>query len=135
MSADRPRIDKWLWAARFFKTRSLATEAVQGGRVHVEGGRVKPAREVRLGETISVTVGHETITVVVRAMADKRGSAAAAALLYEETRESREQRELRREERRLARPLGADLQGRPSKRDRRRLEAFRTAARRPRSGP
>ena len=95
---------------------------------------MKPAREVRLGETVSVTVGHETITVVVRAMADKRGSAAAAALLYEETRESREQRELRREERRLARPLGADLEGRPSKRDRRRLEAFRAAARRPR-GP
>lgn len=132
MSSERPRIDKWLWAARFFKTRSLATEAVHGGRVHVEGVRVKPAREVRLGETISVTVGHETITVVVRGMADKRGSAAAAALLYEETRESREQRDLRREERRLARPLGADLEGRPSKRDRRRLEAFRAAARRPR---
>jgi ribosome-associated heat shock protein Hsp15 len=132
VAADRPRIDKWLWAARFFKTRSLATEAVQGGRVHVEGVRVKPARDVRLGETVSVTVGQETIVVVVRGLADKRGSAAAAALLYEETRESRERREIMREQRRLARPLGADLAGRPSKRDRRRLEALRAASRRPR---
>ncbi len=125
------RIDKWLWAARFFKTRSLATEAVAGGRVHVEGARAKPARDVRVGETVSVTVGETTTVVVVRALADKRGPASQAALLYDETEESRLARERRRELRRMAPPLGADMAGRPSKRDRRRLEAMR-GRRRPR---
>lgn len=125
------RIDKWLWAARFFKTRSLATEAVAGGRVHVEGARAKPARDVRVGETVSVTVGETTTVVVVRALADKRGPASRAALLYDETEESRLARERRRELRRMAPPLGADMAGRPSKRDRRRLEAMR-GRRRPR---
>jgi ribosome-associated heat shock protein Hsp15 len=127
----RVRIDKWLWAARFFKTRSMATEAVQGGRVQVDGARVKPAREVRIGETVAVTVGHGTTVVVVRGLADKRGSAAQAALLYDETAESVQARERRREERRLAPAPGADLAGRPSKRDRRRIEAMR-GRRRPR---
>jgi ribosome-associated heat shock protein Hsp15 len=127
--ADRVRIDKWLWAARFFKTRSLATEAVQGGRVQIDGARVKPARDVRIGETVAVTIGYTTTVVVVRALADKRGSAAHAALLYDETAESVKARERRREERRLAPPPGADLPGRPSKRDRRRIEAMRGRAR------
>ena len=125
MADGRVRIDKWLWAARFFKTRSLATEAVQGGRVQVDGIRVKPARDVRVGEIVAVTVGETTTTVVVRALADKRGSAPQAALLYEETDESRRVRERRRELRRMAPPPGADLPGRPSKRDRRRIEAMR----------
>lgn len=128
---ERVRIDKWLWAARFFKTRSLATDAVQGGRVHVEGVRAKPARDVRIGETIAVTVGDQTITVVVCALGQRRGPASEAALLYEETAESRERRERRREERRLAPTPGADLRGRPAKRDRRRIEALRSG--RPRS--
>ena len=126
------RIDKWLWAARFFKTRSLATEAVAGGRVDVEGARAKPARDVRVGETVSVTVGETTTVVVVRALADKRGPASKAALLYDETEESRLARERRRELRRMAPPLGADMAGRPSKRDRRRLEAMRGRRRPPR---
>jgi ribosome-associated heat shock protein Hsp15 len=121
----RVRIDKWLWAARFFKTRSLATAAVQGGRVQVEGARVKPSREVRVGETVAVTVGETTTTLVVRALADKRGSATQAAALYEETEASWVGRERRRELRRMAPPPGADLAGRPSKRDRRRIEALR----------
>lgn len=133
MSEGRVRIDKWLWAARFYKTRSLAGEAVAGGRVHVEGQRVKPARDVRLGERIQVTMGETTLTVVVRALSDRRGPASQATLLYEETRESRERRERERELRRMAPPPGADLQGRPSKRDRRRIEAQRAGARR-RSG-
>lgn len=123
MTAERVRIDKWLWAARFFKTRSLATEAVQGGRVQVEGARVKPARDVRVGERVEVVMGQTTITVVVTALGDRRGSAAQAALLYAETDESRARRERERELRRLAPPPGSDLAGRPSKRDRRRIEA------------
>ncbi|MGD9697264.1 MAG: RNA-binding S4 domain-containing protein [Thermoleophilia bacterium] len=129
-TGERVRIDKWLWAARFFKTRSLATEAVAGGRVHVDGARVKPARDVRLGETVAVTRGEETITVVVTALADRRGSAAQAALLYRETDESRIRRARMRDERRMAAPPGADLHGRPEKRDRRRIEAMRRAGRR-----
>ncbi|WP_217913414.1 RNA-binding S4 domain-containing protein [Miltoncostaea marina] len=132
MTAEKVRIDKWLWAARFFKTRTLATEAVQGGRVHVDGARVKPAREVHVGDRLEVTIGEATFAVVVRGLADKRGPASAAALLYEETAESRERRERQRELRRMAPPLGADLQGRPSKRDRRRIEAQRAAQRRAR---
>jgi ribosome-associated heat shock protein Hsp15 len=126
----RVRIDKWLWAARFFKTRSLATEAVQGGRVQVEGQRVKPARDVRIGEILEITIGQEARTVIVRALADKRGPASVAALLYDETPESVARRERRSELRRLAPPPGADLHGRPSKRDRRRIEALRAAQRR-----
>jgi ribosome-associated heat shock protein Hsp15 len=130
MSEERVRIDKWLWAARFFKTRSLATEAVQGGRVHVDGARVKPAKDVRVGDRIEVTVGEATIALVVRGLSDKRGPASAAALLYEETEASRERRERERDLRRIAPALGADLHGRPSKRDRRRLEAQRAGSRR-----
>ena len=119
------RIDKWLWAARFFKTRSLATDAVGGGRVHVNGVRVKPAREVRVSDTVEVTVGDMRWTVVVRGVAERRGSATVAATLYEETDQSRADRERRIAERRLARPPGADLGARPTKQDRRRIEALR----------
>jgi ribosome-associated heat shock protein Hsp15 len=119
------RIDKWLWAARFFKARGAATEAVLGGRVHVDGERVKPSREVRPGDTIEVTVGHLRRTVVVRALAERRGPASVAATLYEETPESIAERERGAAERRLARPPGADLGARPTKQARRRLDALR----------
>jgi len=125
------RIDKWLWAARFFKTRSLATEAVSGGHVRVAGARVKPAREVRIGETVDIRRGVLSWTVVVRGTADRRGPASAAAALYEETAESQEARERRRLELKLSHPLGADLGARPTKQDRRRLEALQRARRRP----
>jgi len=128
---DQVRIDKWLWAARFFKTRSLATEAVLGGRVHVNGARVKPAKEVRAGDTVEVTTAGMKRTVVVAALSDKRGPASVAQTLYEETPESVVERERQTAERRLARPLGADLGARPTKLDRRRLEALRRAQRRP----
>ena len=111
MAEGRIRIDKWLWAARFFKTRSLASEAVAGGRVHIEGQRVKPARDVRLGEQVQITVGDVTTTVVVEALSDRRGPASQAVLLYRETGESRERRERERELRRLAPPPGADMRG------------------------
>jgi ribosome-associated heat shock protein Hsp15 len=125
------RIDKWLWAARFFKTRSLATEAVAGGKVHVNDARVKPARELHVGDTVDITIGGLRRTVVVQALSDRRGPAAVAQALYEETPESIERREHHIAERRLARPLGADLGARPTKLDRRRLEALRRAQRRP----
>jgi ribosome-associated heat shock protein Hsp15 len=124
------RVDRWLWAARFFKTRGAATEAVAGGRVHVNGERVKPAKEVRPGDWLEVTNGDLRWTVVVKAIAEKRGPASVAATLYEETPESVEERERRRHERRLARPLGADLGARPTKQDRRRIEALRRGERR-----
>ena len=127
---DEVRIDRWLWAARFFKTRSTATDAVSGGRVHVNGARVKPAKEVRPGDTVEVTIGDTRREVLVLAVAERRGPASLAQSLYEETADSVARREQRSAERRLARPLGADLGARPTKQDRRRLEALRRANRR-----
>jgi ribosome-associated heat shock protein Hsp15 len=125
------RIDKWLWAARFFKTRGAATEAVLGGHVEVGGERVKPSKEVRVGDTVEVSRGQVRWTVVVGALADRRGPARVAATLYEETPESLASRERQRLELRLARPPGADLGARPTKQARRRIEAMRRGARRP----
>jgi len=122
---EQVRIDKWLWAARFFKSRGAATEAVVGGRVHVNGVRVKPSKEVRAMDTVEVSIGPMRWTVVVAGVTDKRGPARVAATLYEETPESAAQREQRRLELRLARPPGADLGERPTKQARRRLDALR----------
>ena len=127
---EQVRIDKWLWAARFFKTRGAATEAVLGGRVQLNGARVKPSKEVRVDDRIDLQVGPNRFDVAVRGLADKRGPASVAATLYEETPESRELRQRRALERRLAVPLGADLGARPTKQDRRRLDALRRAERR-----
>jgi ribosome-associated heat shock protein Hsp15 len=127
---ERVRIDKWLWAARFFKTRSAATDAVLGGRVHVNGSRVKPSKEVGLEDMIEVTVETLKRTVQITGLSDKRGPARVAATLYDETPESVAAQEEDRLERRLARPLGADLGARPTKLDRRRLDALRRSMRR-----
>jgi len=116
---ERVRIDKWLWAARFFKTRSAATDAVTGGHVHVDGERVKPARDVKLGDRLEIRRGQTRFTVTVTGLADRRGPASAAVELYEEDPESILARQKQRDERRLAKPLGADLSERPTKRDRR----------------
>jgi ribosome-associated heat shock protein Hsp15 len=116
------RIDKWLWAARFFKSRGTATEAVLGGRVHVNGERVKPSKEVRPGDVVEVSRRDVRWTVSVKALAERRGPASVAATLYEETPESRAAREQRALERRLARPPGADLGARPTKQARRRID-------------
>jgi ribosome-associated heat shock protein Hsp15 len=122
---DAVRIDKWLWAARFFKTRSAATDAVAGGRVHVGGARVKPSRDVRVGEKVEVTLGQSRRTVVVTALGERRGPASVAATLYEETTASVAAREQQALERRSApRPVG-----RPTQVDRRRLEALRKRSR------
>jgi ribosome-associated heat shock protein Hsp15 len=124
-AVERVRIDKWLWAARFFKTRALATEAVLGGHARVNGVRVKPAKEVRAGDRVEVRSGETRWTVLVLAVADRRGPAKVAATLYEETPESAAARERDALARRLDRPLGADLGARPTKQDRRRIEALR----------
>ena len=124
------RVDKWLWAARFFKTRSAATAAVLGGRVHVNDARVKPAKELRAGDTVVVTVGTVRRTVHVVELSERRGPAVVAATLYRETDESVAAREQAALQRRLERPLGADLGARPTKLDRRRLDALRRAQRR-----
>jgi ribosome-associated heat shock protein Hsp15 len=128
---ERVRIDKWIWAARFAKTRSAATELVLAGHVKVGGERVKPAREIRPGETVEIRLGPTRRTVVVTALADRRGSATVAATLYAETPESKEERERLALENRAARPLGSDLGERPTKQDRRRLDALRRGQRRP----
>lgn len=127
---DAVRIDKWLWAVRFFKTRALATEAVSGGRVHVNGSRVKPAKDVRAGDKVEIRIGVTEWTVVVTALADKRGPAKVAQTLYAETDESREARERQALERKAAPPpLGAELGARPTKQARRRLDALRRSQR------
>ena len=123
------RVDKWLWAARFFRTRRAAAEAVLGGRVHVNAVRVKPSKILRVGDTVAMTIGVVKRTVEVAALTDKRGPAAVAAGLYTETPESVSAREQAALERRLSRPPGADLGARPTKLDRRRLEALRRAQR------
>jgi ribosome-associated heat shock protein Hsp15 len=127
---DAVRIDKWLWAARFFKTRALATESVLAGHVQLNGARVKPAKDVHAGDTVELRIGTVSWTVAVRGIADKRGPASAAQALYEETPESSAAREQHRLERRLTRPLGSDLGMRPTKQDRRRLDALRRSQRR-----
>lgn len=123
-AVERTRIDKWLWAARFFKTRSLASEAVNAGKVQINELRVKPAREVRIGDRLRVSIGQVVWVVVVRDLADKRGPASVAQQLYEETAESRAAREAQREQARLAAEPGAAILGRPTKRDRRRIDRF-----------
>jgi len=124
------RIDKWLWAARFYKTRSAATDAVLGGRVHLNGARAKPAKDIQPGDEVELTVGVVRRVVEVLALSDKRGPATVAATLYHETPESIAARERAAAERKLARPPGADLGARPTKLDRRRLEAMRRGQRR-----
>jgi ribosome-associated heat shock protein Hsp15 len=126
---DPVRADRWLWAARLMKTRSLAAEAVKGGRVHVNGRAIKPSRELRPGDEVEITAGPVRRTVIVLATAERRGPAREAALLYDETPASVEARARAAAERRAAGQSVVNLGGRPTKRDRRRYEA--AARRRP----
>ena len=122
MGEETVRLDKWLWAARMFKTRSLAADAVRGGHVQVGGQRVKPSRAVHPGDRLDVSRGQVRMSLVVRALSARRGPAADAARLYEETPESVAARERAAAERRLSPP--AERAGpRPTKRDRRRFES------------
>jgi ribosome-associated heat shock protein Hsp15 len=124
------RLDKWLWAARFFKTRSLATEAVNGGKVELNGLRPKPSKDVKIGDQLRVRLGPFVHALVVRVLSDRRGPAAAAALLYEESAASIAERERLREQHRLAPATQYDERGRPTKKDRRAMSAFEERQRR-----
>ncbi|HTI65709.1 MAG TPA: RNA-binding S4 domain-containing protein [Gemmatimonadaceae bacterium] len=120
--SDRVRLDKWLWAARFFKTRSLATEAVAGGKVEVNGERAKPAKAIKRGDQVRLRLGAFEHTLNVRALSDRRGPAPVAQTLYEETEASRQARERVAEQLRLApAPFVYEEKGRPTKKDRRAL--------------
>lgn len=120
------RLDKWLWCARFYKTRSLATEEIAKGRVTVNGQAAKPARDLRCGDTVALRQGPVARTVLVRALSGARGPAPVAQLLYEETPESIAARESAAEQRRLApEPAAALQEGRPTKRDRRNIDRAR----------
>ena len=120
----RLRIDKWLWAARFYKTRSLATEAIHAGHIKLNGTTVKPARELHLGDTLDLTIGESKWTVCVRGLNDQRRPAAEAQQLYEETPESSARRTAIKEAQRLAPTPGSDLKGRPTKKARRQIRGF-----------
>ena len=118
---DKLRIDKWLWAARFYKTRSLATEEIDKGRVRINDLEVKPAKEVKAGDRVALRQGPVTRTLVVRGISDKRGGAPQAQLLYEETEASVKLREQLAEQQRLE-PANSQEHGRPTKRDRRSID-------------
>ena len=119
------RVDKWLWASRLLKTRALAIEAVRAGHVQVNGQRVKPSKEVRAGDRIELRLGQRRIIVDVLGLAERRGPASEAALLYRETDESAAAREQAAAEAKLAAPQRWAGGGRPTKRDRRRMEGQR----------
>ena len=123
---EKVRIDKWLWAARFFKTRALAIEAIKGGKVSYSGARVKPSKEVQIGDELSIRQGFDLKTVVVTALSDKRGPASQAVLLYTETEESIQKRQQLKSQL-LAQPgIREHGLGRPTKRERRKIIAFTT---------
>lgn len=120
---EKMRIDKWLWAARFFKTRSLATDEVNLGRVHMDGHAIKPSRDVRVGDLLTVWQAKIPRQVVVKGLSEQRGPAPVAQQLFEETAESQQLRAATAEQRRLSpEPALAIERGRPTKRDRRDLQ-------------
>jgi len=122
---ERCRIDKWLWAARFFKTRSLSAQAVDGGKVRLNGERTKPAKELKVGDRVLVQIGDHSWDVEVRILGTQRGPAPVARTLYEEMPESAAARAERIANRKLWQDPAGDLHGRPTKRDRRSLDDWR----------
>jgi ribosome-associated heat shock protein Hsp15 len=118
------RLDKWLWAARFFKTRTLATDAIAGGKVQLNGARVKASREVKVDDRLDISNSETRWEITVKGLSDKRGPAPEARLLYEESEASISARETQRENRKLVIDPAADLHGRPTKRDRRQIRRF-----------
>jgi ribosome-associated heat shock protein Hsp15 len=122
--ADRVRIDKWLWAARFYKTRALSAEAVEAGKVQVNGERVKPAKALKRGDSLTVRNGPFTWAITVRVLGDRRGSAIEAARLYEESVESRKARNETAEAIKAERQSNPFPKGRPTKKQRRQIHRF-----------
>ena len=122
---DRTRVDKWLWAARFYKTRSLAAEAVAGGKVQVNGERVKRAKPLQVGDEVRIRQGPYEHLVVVRELSDQRGPAARAVALYEETAESRAAREAMALQLKSLHTAFVPERGRPTKKDRRDIRRFK----------
>ena len=119
------RIDKWLWAARFFRTRSAAQQAVEGGKVKLDGERVKPAKEVRVGDALAIRIGAYEWLIRIEGLSDKRGAATIARALYSEDETSRARREEQAALRKFAADPAQDRTGRPTKRERRQLERWR----------
>jgi ribosome-associated heat shock protein Hsp15 len=122
---DKVRLDKWLWAARFFKTRALAAEAVEGGKVQLNGDRPKRARPLQVGDELRIRLGPYEHVVVVRALSDRRGPATQAAGLYQETEASRNAREARAVQLKSMHSLFGPEKGRPTKKDRREIERLK----------
>jgi ribosome-associated heat shock protein Hsp15 len=123
---EKVRLDKWLWAARFFKTRSLAKAAIEGGKVHCAGQRVKVAKEITLGDELTIRQGFDKRDVRVMALSEQRLGAAAAALLYEETEASKSAREQRAVERKLGSAGFRPSDHKPGKKERRQIHRFKT---------
>ena len=123
--ATKVRIDKWLWAARFFKTRNLAKQAIDGGKVHCNGFRCKSSREIETGTTLEIRQGSDEKTVIVSGLSDKRGGAAQAALLYQETPESLGKRRLQVEQRKAMQSSNPHPDERPNKQARRLIHRFK----------
>lgn len=124
-SLDKQRLDKWLWAARFFKTRALAAEAVSGGKVHLNGVRVKPSREIKVGDQLKITRSQLEYVLLVQALNSKRRPAKEAALLYDETPQSIEIRMRRMSEISMLKSQMPFADKRPSKKDRRQIVQFK----------
>jgi len=125
MDQSSVRIDKWLWAARLVKTRALAVDAIRGGRVKVNGAPAKPSKDVKPGDELEFSAGVMRLTATIRATAERRLPASEATKLYDETEESRVERERRVAEMKMTRPQGIDRNARPTKRDRRQFERLR----------
>lgn len=123
-ASDNVRVDKWLWAARFFKTRALASDAVNGGKVHLGGQRIKASRSVKINDVFEIHRGFEKMTVVVQELSQRRGPASVAQTLYRETEESVALREKESEQRALARMQVPISDHKPNKRERRKLRSF-----------
>ena len=124
-SNEKVRIDRWLWAARFFKTRSLAKTAIDSGKIEVNEQRAKASKEVALEDTLNIRRGEITQTIIVKNLSDKRGPAKLAQTLYEETDQSKLEREILAEKRKIARAGYSSPIGKPSKRDRRELSKLK----------
>ncbi len=122
---ERMRLDKWLWAARFFKTRALAAEAINGGKIHLNGQRAKPGKDIAVGVRLEISKDQYTWDITVKALNAQRRPAKEAALLYEETPESHAKRQAEVERRRLEHEQGGQPEQRPDKKDRRMIHRFK----------